>query len=48
MEELGISLTKFLSVSMFSSIILIREEPGSLEGETSPEATNLLISLEKA
>ena len=48
MEELGFSSTRFLTVSMFSSIILVRGGPGSLEGETSPEAMNLLTTLEKA
>ena len=48
MEELCFSSTRFFTVSMFSSIILVRGGPGSLEGETSPEAINLLIALEKA
>ena len=48
MEELGFSYTKFLAASMFSSIILVQGGPGSLEGETSSEAINLLITLEKA
>ena len=48
MKESGFSSTRFLTVSMFYSTILVREGPGSLEGETSPEATNLLITLEKA
>ena len=48
MEELGFSSTRFLTVSMFSSIILVRGGPGSLEVETSPKAINLLITLEKA
>ena len=48
MEELRFSSTMFLTVSMFSSIILVRRGPGSLEGETSPEAIDLLIILEKA
>ena len=47
-EELVFSSTGFLSVSMFSSIILVRGGPGSLEGETSPEAINLLIIMQKA
>ena len=42
MEELGFSSTKFLTVSMFYSIILVRGGPGTLE------AINLLITLEKA
>ena len=45
-DELGFSSTRFLTVSMFSSIILVRGGPGSLTGETSPVA--LLITLEKA
>ena len=45
MEELGFSSIKFLTASMFSSIILVRGGPGSLKGETSPEAINLLITL---
>ena len=48
MEELGFSLTMFHTVSMFSSVILVRGGPGSLEDETSREAINLLITLEKA
>ena len=48
MEELGLSSTRFLIVSMFSSIILVQGGPGSLEGETSPEAITLLITLQKA
>ena len=47
-EELGLSSIRFLTVSMFSSIISVRRGHGSLERETSPEATNLLITLEKA
>ena len=47
MEEFGFSSTRFLTVSMFSSIILVRGGPGSLEGKTSPEAINLLITLER-
>ena len=34
-------------VNKLSSIILVRGEPESLEGETSQESINLLISLEK-
>ena len=41
--ELGFSSTRFLTVSMFSSIIWVQEGPVSLEGGTSPEAINLLI-----
>ena len=48
MGESGFYLTKFLTVTMFSSIILVRGVPGRLEGETSPEAINLLITLEMA
>ena len=48
MVELGFSPTKFLTVSMFSSIILVRGAPGSLEGETSPDTIRLLIILEKS
>ena len=48
MDDLGFYSTRFLTVSMFSSIILIRGGSWSLEGETSPEAINLLITLEKA
>ena len=48
MEELDFSSFRFLTVSMFSFIIFVRGGPGSLEGETSPEATNLLITLENA
>ena len=40
-EELGISSTRFLTVSMFCLIILVRGGPGCLELETSPEAVNL-------
>ena len=47
MEELGFSSTRFITVSMFSAIILVRGRPGSLERETSMEAMNLLITLEK-
>ena len=48
MDELDFSLTRFLTALMFSSITLFRGGPGSLEGETSPEAVNMLITLEKA
>ena len=48
MKELGFSSTRFLTASMFSSIILVRGGPGILEGEMSPKVTNLLITLEKA
>ena len=48
MEELRFSSTRFLTVSIFSSIILVLGGPGSLEGETLPEAINMLITLEKA
>ena len=48
MEEFGFSSIEYLTVSMFSSIILFRGGPESLEGDTSPEAINLLITLEKA
>ena len=34
MEELGFSSTRYLTISMFSSIISIRGGIGSLEGET--------------
>ena len=44
MEESSYSSTKFLTVSIFSSIILVRGGPGSLEGEMSPETINLLIT----
>ena len=47
-EELGFSSTKFLTVSMFYSIISDLGGPGSLEGESSPEVIKLLITLEKA
>ena len=40
MEELGFSSTMFLTVSMFSLIILVRGRPGSLDGETSLEFDN--------
>ena len=48
MVELDFSSTRFLIVSMISSIFFVRGEPGSLEGETSPEIINLLITLDKA
>ena len=48
MEELGFSSTRFLTLSMFSSVILVQGGPGRLEGETSLEAINLLITLETA
>ena len=48
MEGLGFYSTGFPTVSMFSSIILVRGGAGSLEGETSPEVINLLITVEKA
>ena len=47
MEELGFSSTRFLTVSMFRLIILVRGRPESLEGETSPVAIKLFIILEK-
>ena len=47
MEELGFSSTRFFTVSMFSSIILVRGRPEILEEETSTEAINLLITLER-
>ena len=48
MEELGFSSTRFLTVSMFYSIILVLRGAGSLEGKASPEAINQLITLGKA
>ena len=45
-EELGFFSSRVLTVSMFSSIILVRGGPGSLGGETSLETINLLITLE--
>ena len=47
-EELSCSSTRFLIVSMFSPIILVCGGPGNVEGEMSPEAINLLITLEEA
>ena len=38
MKELGFSSTRFLTVSIFSSIILVQGGPESVEG---PEAINL-------
>ena len=48
LAEFSFSSTSFLTVSMFSSMILVLGGPGRLEEETSPEAINLLITLEKA
>ena len=47
MDEMDFSSAKFLTVSILSSIILLRGGPGRLVGETSPEATNLLINLDR-
>ena len=47
MEELGFCSTRFLTASIFSLLILVRGGPGSLEGEMSTEAINL-ITLDKA
>ena len=46
-EEFNFCSTKFLTDSMFSTIILVWRGPGSLDRETSPETINLLITLEK-
>ena len=35
MEELGLSSTRFLTVSIFSQIILVRGGPESLEGDVT-------------
>ena len=43
MEQLGFSSSRFLTVSMFSSIILVTEGPGSLQEGTSSNAINLSI-----
>ena len=46
-EELGFSSTRFFTVSMFFSIILVRRGPRGLEGETPAEAIHSLITQEK-
>ena len=47
MLELSFFSTRFITVSMFSSINLVQGGLGNLEGETSAEATNLLITLDR-